>query len=299
MKNIVCRVTVQLWPLLENTLATFQTEDRAVEKLCRCWKYSMRAADKSWAPLFQPLLEMLTKSFALHPRAGFLYTLSTVIDMGYQNAEHHPVFRASFEAMAQTTFALLQRNFSDLPDVVEDFFDLATRLLRCLPDYILASPLLPIMWECAAAGLYIQHHEALGSLCTFLGSTIDTAFKLSRGVSAGQGAGPHRKVVEQLLVRHSGAILEGLVAGLAGAQPADRLSLMVPLFESIIMGGGEAGSVKPLLLQALAKTPDTHGPTKDEFVAQVVSPGDAWPSRIQRGVYSLSEAFRRGIKEGL
>lgn len=296
VKKAVLMVTQQLWPLLDQTIRLFKDEDRTVEKLCRCWKYSMRACEEEFGPLLKPLLELVTLFYNSTPRSGFLYTLSTCVDSFSSVSQHHPVFQAAFSSMSAKTLSLLTsaQSFTDLPDVVEDFYELGGRLLKRLPVFMIGD-ILPKMYECGLQGLLVQHHEAYGALLHFYECVVRLGLREDEN-SAALSRGPYWGIVENLLASHGQILADGLFMGLAGGVPSSRVRLIVPLLQILMLAGGEM--VKNFVMNALAKVmPDAPVPTKNEFLTQMCAVGDGWWSRTSRCIHDLSEACRRGKSE--
>ena len=110
--------------------------------------------------------------------------------------------------MATATFRVLSASPSallDSPDIVDDFFELCSKVLRRMPALLLESEALTTLFHCGCAGLHVQHREANRSVVSF----FETLVPLCKG-------GEHSRV--------SPAGLEALLRLLTqhGAQAATR-----------------------------------------------------------------------------
>lgn len=293
----VLTVTTQLWPLLDQTIHLFKDDDRTIEKLCRCWKYAMRASEAEFGPLLKPLLELVARFYNSTPRSGFLYTLSTCVDAFSSASQYHPIFQAAFASMSAKTLSMLtsSASFTEFPDVVEDFFELGGRFLKRVPPLMLVGDILPKMCECGLQGLLVQHYESYAAILHFYECVVRLGLREDERTPVPTHS-EYWKVVEALLAAHGQNLANGLFAGLNGGVPSNRVRLITPLLQTMMIAGGEM--VKNFFLVALTKVvPEAPVPLKQEFMTQMCSSGDGWWSRTARSIHDLSDACRRGNKD--
>lgn len=53
--------SLQIWPVLSETLNTHQADNRIVERCCRCLRFAVRCVGKGSAALLQPLVTQVGK----------------------------------------------------------------------------------------------------------------------------------------------------------------------------------------------------------------------------------------------
>merc|ERR1712216_218184 len=85
-------------------------------------------------------------------------------------------------SVSQACFALLQSPayFAEHPDLVEEYFYLASRFLDYCPGSPLSSPLLGHILQSASTGLRVEHREALRGVLHFCASARPPRCWLSR-----------------------------------------------------------------------------------------------------------------------
>lgn len=105
----------------------------------------------------------MTGWFERQPHSCFLYVANVCL-RGYHDApELLPTFRETFARMSAVVFRLLSAAptaIPDNPDVVDDFFELCSTVLRLHPALLAESELLLSSFQCGCAALRIQHREA-------------------------------------------------------------------------------------------------------------------------------------------
>jgi len=160
----------QLWELLGTVFAKHGGDSRVMEKLCRCYKHTARNTGQGFKALVPRLLPQVTSWFEGQPHSCFIYMCNVCITTFGDAAELGPVLAESFCRLSATTFRLLSSatGIPDNPDVVDDYFELCTKVLRRQPSLLLeprpgadpSSALLLTVFQCGCAGLHIQHREA-------------------------------------------------------------------------------------------------------------------------------------------
>ncbi|KAJ8608291.1 hypothetical protein CTAYLR_010384, partial [Chrysophaeum taylorii] len=118
----------RLWPVFEALADRYRGNPHLIERLCRCYKHSMRSCRARFEPMLDNMIQHLTRHFALAPSPP---TLLRALD-----------------------------DFRDRPDTVEEFFYLASRFLDYCPDELVKSPLLASILRCGVVGLALEHREA-------------------------------------------------------------------------------------------------------------------------------------------
>lgn len=175
-------LTQQVWPMFNQILALFRSNDELVERVCRCYKRILRTCGHSFQPLLPQLVENLLSFYQSDPKSSYLYSGSMVIKYYSAEASEGNSMEALLGNMllsfASTTFPIFNNatTMQSHPDVIEEFFYLLERGVKCVPGVMMAhttsksgsSPLLVAALQCAAASLEINHNDAnKAALCFF------------------------------------------------------------------------------------------------------------------------------------
>ena len=119
--------------------------------------------------------------------------------------------------MATTTFSFLRNSedFTNHPDVVEEFFYSMGRMVNHCPDPLIKSPLLQSLFQCAVVGMQLDHHGANKGTIRFLESTISYGLLLRE-----QNKPDCQAALEQVLSQQGQAIVNNLARAMMGDLPA-------------------------------------------------------------------------------
>ncbi|KAJ8611016.1 hypothetical protein CTAYLR_007057 [Chrysophaeum taylorii] len=152
----------RLWPVFEALADRYRGNPHLIERLCRCYKHSMRSCRARFEPMLDNMIQHLTRHFALAPLSSYVYASSICItEFGHDRTKERVLFEM-LSAISSTVFSLLRAldDFRDRPDTVEEFFYLASRFLDYCPDELVKSPLLASILRCGVVGLALEHREA-------------------------------------------------------------------------------------------------------------------------------------------
>ncbi|KAG6574370.1 uncharacterized protein IUM83_07217 [Phytophthora cinnamomi] len=185
-KHPLVMLTEQLWPLINQLLALYRGHDELVERVCRCYKRILRMCGAEIAPLLPQLVDNLLAFYQAEPKSSYLYTASMVLKLfahGHNqtnSAEMDSLFARMLFTLIETTTPIFAsvKDMEARPDVVEEFFFLMERAVRCVPHVLAAPvpgaasgqgrPLMTSMFSCAVAALAISHNDANKAVLCFL-----------------------------------------------------------------------------------------------------------------------------------
>ncbi|OWZ09641.1 hypothetical protein PHMEG_00017620 [Phytophthora megakarya] len=194
-KHPLVMLTQQLWPLFNQMLALYRGHDELVERVCRCYKRILRMCGEQIAPLLPQLVDNLLtfyqtepKSSYLYtakPKSSYLYTASMVLKFFSQSnsAEMNSLFAHMLFTLVETTTPIFVslNDMETRPDVVEEFFFLMERAVRCVPQVLVAPvpassrgatdqgcPLMTSVFSYAVSALAISHNDANKAVLCFL-----------------------------------------------------------------------------------------------------------------------------------
>lgn len=271
----------QLWGLLQGLTDMFENDEQKIQRVCRVWKYAVKSARLQFEPLLAPLLQLLCAKFEKTKQSAFMYTLSVCVDQfgGVKSAQ--PVLASTFELCIKQSLSMLvtPQDFVQHPDITQDFFEISSRYLRRCPKIFFGSPLIPHILQCGVRGLDLEHQEASVALLQFFGLLITEGINNGK-VNARRGRPPDPAVVQalQALLQQIGSPLtEGLMRGVAGKVPVQRVKLLLSIIEALLAFNRQVAH--SWIAHALGPLPDTTNPTKKEFLEQLVQASDAMTVR--------------------
>ena len=176
-------------------------------------------------------------------------------------------------------------------DVVDDYFEMCGKILRCQPAMLLeAADLLPLVFECGTAALHLQHKEASRSALRFFDNLVDLFSRPGRGITP-LSEGAHG-ALRTILSSRGQQLVTAIIQAIAGALPASRVRFFAPLLKLLIeVEPGMCNTWTNAAVQALPA--DTHADGA-VFVAAVFSPEALGVERVfTAAADAFSDACRR------
>jgi transportin-3 len=206
------------WSLLDAATNRFPGDNMLAEKVCRLHKHALRTCGAAaYAPMLEPLIQQLVRSFERSHQAPFLYAASICITEYAQDPARATLLYEMVAAMATTAFSFLRtlEELTNHPDVVEEFFYLMGRMMSYCPDPLARSSLLQSLFQCAVVGMQLDHHGANKGTIKFLEHTI------SYGLSLREQNKPEcQAALEQVLSQEGHSVVANLVRAMMGDLPA-------------------------------------------------------------------------------
>jgi transportin-3 len=163
------------WTLLKLSTDKFPRDFRLAESVCRLHKHAIRVCTPPvYAPLFDSLTQVLVESFDRSYQSPYLYCASICVTEYGSDPAYTIRLLDMITALSQTTFGFLQsvQDFVLHPDVVEEFFYLMGRMMTYCPAPLVASPLLPSLFQCAIVGMQLDHRDANRGTLNFLEAAV-------------------------------------------------------------------------------------------------------------------------------
>lgn len=258
-KHPLVLLTEQLWPLFNQMLALYRGHDELVERVCRCYKRILRTCGPQIAVLLPQLVDNLLAFYQAEPKSSYLYTASMVLKFFANNSssDFDPLFARMLFMLIETTTPIIV-SVNDMkahPDVVEEFFYLMERAIRCVPQVLAAPvsasssdlkcPLLAKILSYAVSALSISHNDVNKAVLCFLEQVYvqsETSVKLvSLCVS-------NATIHEEDKKRMVSCLLRGVVLGTMSPSRVDA----------------EYGSIAGLLVHLAT----TNGPQLQQWIAE-------------------------------
>ncbi|KAJ3040360.1 Nuclear import receptor [Rhizophlyctis rosea] len=228
-------VLQDVWPVLDALMNTHAHARRLHHSLCRIFVFAMESYRYHLRGLLSLMMGKVVSCYAQTGEASFLWVAKKCVGVyGEDEGEggvggeegkagsNGRVVLGVVEALTGTTFGILnERGVEDVPDIVEDYFNLVTSLHDTCPLLFLQSPLLPSTFQCALACLPTTHREALTSVLLFVSTLITTAnpSPSTRNVTIPSTLS---QPLAELVMGEAEKIVGGLVSGLCVGYPMER-----------------------------------------------------------------------------
>jgi transportin-3 len=219
----VAGIFASLQPLLAQVLELFQNKSEYVcEKVCRCYKHSIRSCRAAFAPTLKQMTSHLAEQFQKNCIAAFLYAGAIcVTDFSREGGGVYvSTLYEMLWSMSNTFFQRMSslQQFEQKPDVVEEYFYLMAKALQNCPVPLLQSPQgAGALVQAGITGLQLKHKEAQKGILLF----FERLIQLPSSVHLAADSLSALREEARTLVKQSGQALVSMVfASLAGQAPA-------------------------------------------------------------------------------
>jgi len=218
MEHPVLEVMQAAWPLLDALLNYIQTCNHAVERMCRLYKHALRTCKRRFAPLLRPLMNQLLERFRAHPHSAYIYAASICVTEFSRKQEYIPELFIMIESISAEIVARLRtlEEFTEHPDLVEEYFYLMARVLSYCPGPLLRSELISSVVQFGIVGLQLKHREAQSGILSFFEELISTGIESPHNKNAQE----YLASLQPLLQNFGLQLVEGVVQILSGVFPA-------------------------------------------------------------------------------
>mmetsp|Transcript_12452 Transcript_12452/g.20136 ORF Transcript_12452/g.20136 Transcript_12452/m.20136 type:complete len:371 (+) Transcript_12452:248-1360(+) len=216
----------EAWPMLDAVSQKHPRDFNCGEKLCRLHKHALRECRPiHYAPMLEPLVEQTVKNFSLSLSSPYLYLASIIVSEYGRNATHSKLLYSMVANLSSTVFNALRttEDFTAHPDVVEEFFFMAGRMVNYCPSPLVQSSLLNSLLQCAALGMKLYHRDANRGTLNFLESTVSYSLKLRSSSSLDVNGQADIAALEQAILAEGQPLVINLAQALLGDLPAYRL----------------------------------------------------------------------------
>lgn len=224
----------EILPALSTIAKHFTRSTPILERVCRCWRYMIISYRTATAPLLGQLANDIAEGFAASRQGCFLWATDAVVREYSHGAEFvdQSTSDSVFQFFAQqvTVFLRIMNELhpNDAPDVVEDFFRLATDAVRFYPQKTITSTLADPMVQAAITSLALPLVDPLMAVLQFLRDFLDFGFEHPpvSEFSAEDGPPPKtppqvRNAVKIILATRGQAIVQQIMTGLMFSFPED------------------------------------------------------------------------------
>jgi transportin-3 len=165
--NPAVKYCQEILPALAMIANNFPNSSPILERVCRCWRYMVISYRTAMAPLLPTLAQNLAHGFQASRQGCFLWATDAIIREFSDGAElvGQSTSEAVYQFYEQQVVVFLrilsELPATELPDVIEDFFRLATDAIRFYPRKMICSSLASPTLEAAIAALALQQVDPL------------------------------------------------------------------------------------------------------------------------------------------
>lgn len=233
-ENPAVKYCKELLPALSGISKHFTRSIPILERVCSCWRYMIISYRTATVPLLGELANSIAEGFQASRQGCFLWATDAVIREYAYGAEFvdpatsDNVFQ--FFAQQATVFLriLNELNPNEAPDVIEDFFRLATDAVRFYSVKTITSPLAGPMVQASLTALTLPLVDPLLATLQFLRDYLDFGFEhppvsefTSENGSRADTPPAIRSAVRQTLEKLGQQIVQQTMTGLMYTFPED------------------------------------------------------------------------------
>lgn len=223
----------EIFPVLARLVELFVSSPPILERVCHCWRHMVLSYRSDMVPLLPELTDKLAIGFEASRQGCFLWTTDAVVQEaslhvdGVDSNIADQIF--SFSERQITTFlrTLSDVSADDLPDIIEDFYRLASDLVLYFPLRTLSSSLVQSILSAASSTMSILKEEPLIAVLQFLrdflsygGSYAPTSLSYSDYANY-ENPPEIRDRVKQLLMMVGQEITQRVLTGMMFTFPQD------------------------------------------------------------------------------
>ncbi|KAF3052854.1 Nuclear import receptor [Didymella keratinophila] len=245
-ENPAVKYCQELFPLLGNLITHFNQSIPILERVCRCWRYMVLSYRTAMRPLLPELATRLTQGFDASRQGCFLWATAAIVREFSQGAEQVDTGLANdvyqfYEQQARTFLKMLGdvQKPDELPDLIEDYFRLASDMALYFPSESIMSPLMETILLAACSALALLKEEPIIATLHFLRDLLGYGRNASPSSSFDRS---RHEIPQQLqdrvkqLVSTAGELLvQRIMTGMMYSFPegcfADSSGVLLDLFE--------------------------------------------------------------------
>lgn len=172
--NPAVKYCEEILPALAMIANNFPQSSPILERVCRCWRYMVISYRIAMAPLLPALAQNLALGFQASRQGCFLWATDAIIREFSDGADYvdQNTSQAVYQFYEQQVVAFLrilnELSPTELPDVIEDFFRLATDAVRFYPQKTICSTVATPTFEAAISALSLEQKDPLFAALHFL-----------------------------------------------------------------------------------------------------------------------------------
>ncbi|KAL1999408.1 hypothetical protein VTN02DRAFT_4538 [Thermoascus thermophilus] len=279
-ENPAVKYCSEILPVMSTIVMNFTKSTPILERVCRCWRYMIISYRTAMTPLLPTLAQNMATGFQVSREGCFLWTTAAIVREFSEGAEFvdRPTSDAVYEFFEQQALTFLrilnELPPENLPDVIEDFFRLASDAVRYYPKKCITSSLAIPIFSAALSALTLQQIDPLIATLHYYRDLLSFGFD-SPSVSefAGPDGQPYanppevQAAIKQLVSSQGQVLVQRILTGMMFTFPGDCFpdasGVLMTLFELIPQEAAgwvqstlqllPAGSLKPGEAERLMK----------------------------------------------
>ncbi|KIW99919.1 uncharacterized protein Z518_10847 [Rhinocladiella mackenziei CBS 650.93] len=280
-ENPAVKYCQEILPALSGIAKHFTRSIPILERVCKCWRVMVISYRTAIAPLLGTLATSIAEGFEASRQGCFLWATDAVIREFSYGAEFVDVTTSDnvfrFFAQQATVFFKILTEIQpvELPDVIEDFFRLASDAVRFYPNKTITSNLALPMVQASLTALTLQSLDPIQAALHFLRDFLDFGFEKPpisnfNGPNGEPASGSPPEVqaaVKQVLTSTGQQLVHRVLTGMMFSFPEDCFpdasGVLLSLFNLVPQAAAEwvqgtlqllpAGTMKPAEANKLMK----------------------------------------------
>ncbi|KAL4433311.1 hypothetical protein ABPG74_017415 [Tetrahymena malaccensis] len=167
--SILQEIFKQIWDVLKFIMENKKNYTSLIENIVSVIKQFIIKMNVDFDIFFIEFLQQIIILFKHSYQSGILYIIEKCVKI-FQNSKYHeqftPYLQQAFETLVDTTLSNLKSidDFTENPDLVEDFYGFVGRFLKYFPGIFLSSQFLHSILSSIQIGIKLQHREAAKAL---------------------------------------------------------------------------------------------------------------------------------------
>ncbi|KAF9349142.1 Nuclear import receptor [Mortierella sp. AD094] len=197
-------IVQELWPIMDSLADRVGGIDDIAKSLAGCWRSIVISYRTHYAPLLATTMARLIKSFEQTGLGQYLWVSSRVVR---EFGELSPRPTLQFvEGLSAPMWQILQKyagQFNEIPDVIEDYFNLVSDTILSCPREYIHSSLFPTVFNATLASFSLKEQYSLVSVFRHCRIILDHVNDLqhSRSSPSSQANGLRISATEAAIVK--------------------------------------------------------------------------------------------------
>ena len=224
--DFILGVMRETWHMLEAISQKYPRDFILSEKLCRLHKHAMRECGSGpYTALLDPLIQQIVTNFSKSLSSPYLYLASVCISEYGRIPTHSQQMFTMVLNLSSSVFETLRTidDFVANPDVIEEFFYMASRMINICPGPLVQSNLINSLLQCSAIGMKLSHRDANKGILNFLEATVSYSLELRSNPDVDKDDEANMAALERAIVADGQALVINLAQALLGELPVSRL----------------------------------------------------------------------------
>ncbi|KAK3831462.1 MAG: armadillo-type protein [Linnemannia gamsii] len=289
-------IVQELWPIMDSLADRIGAVDEASRPLAGCWRSIVISYRTHYAPLLPVTMARLIKSFEQTGLGQYLWVSSRVVrEFGEQNPGACLQF---VEGLSNSMWQILQKyagQFNEIPDVVEDYFNMVSDSMVACPREYLNSGLFPTVFSAMVASMTLKEQYSLIAVFRHCRIVLDHLNDLQRPQDS-PSQSPRLTVNEAAIVKaqfeaHDTFVTQ-LVQGLVYSFPPEVHGDATGLIKALAMFCPQESAIwySKAVATMDAATPSEMQKTVSDFNAAAA---DGNWSKVRSAVHDFTTVYRR------